>query len=74
MLFLDAEALAARLSPGSLIDALDRAFRADIRGELSELARGSVIGRREPGEITLFKSVGCALEDLAAAQLAVSGE
>jgi alanine dehydrogenase len=47
---------------------------ADIRGELSELARGSVVGRREPGEITLFKSVGCALEDLAAAELAVSGE
>jgi alanine dehydrogenase len=46
---------------------------ADIRGELSELARGSVIGRREPGEITLFKSVGCALEDLAAAELALSG-
>jgi len=27
---------------------------------------------RDPAEITLFKSVGTALEDLAAAQLAVS--
>jgi alanine dehydrogenase len=60
---------------GELVHALAAGLisTADIRGELSELARGSVIGRREPGEITLFKSVGCALEDLAAAELAVSG-
>jgi ornithine cyclodeaminase/alanine dehydrogenase-like protein (mu-crystallin family) len=44
---------------------------ADIRGELSELVRGSVAGRGAAGEITLFKSVGCAIEDLAAAQLAL---
>lgn len=42
---------------------------ADIKGELSELVRGSVTGRRSAEEITLFKSVGCAIEDLAAAQL-----
>ena len=59
---------------GELVHALaaGRISTADIRGELSELARGSVDGRREHGEITLFKSVGCALEDLAAAELAVS--
>jgi alanine dehydrogenase len=59
---------------GELAHALaaGRISTADIRGELSELARGSVSGRREPDEITLFKSVGCALEDLAAAELAVS--
>jgi alanine dehydrogenase len=44
----------------------------DIRGELAELARGSITGRTGSAEITLFKSVGCALEDLAAAELAVS--
>ena len=59
---------------GELVQALAAGLisTADIRGELSELARGSVSGRRDPGEITLFKSVGCALEDLAAAELAVS--
>ena len=43
----------------------------DIVGELSELCRGTVAGRRTEGEITVFKSVGTALEDLAAAELAV---
>lgn len=41
-----------------------------IQGELSELARGTVKGRQGPNEITLFKSVGAALEDLAGAILA----
>jgi ornithine cyclodeaminase len=45
---------------------------ADVRGELSELVRGSVAGRRAAEEITLFKSVGCAIEDLAAAELAIA--
>jgi ornithine cyclodeaminase len=44
---------------------------ADIRGELADLVRGTVAGRRSAQEITLFKSVGCALEDLAAAELAL---
>lgn len=47
---------------------------ADICGELPELVRGSAAGRRSPQEITLFKSVGCALEDLAAARLALDEE
>ena len=37
--------------------------------ELSELCRGSHPGRRRDDEITVFKSVGAALEDLAAAIL-----
>lgn len=41
----------------------------DIAGELSELARGAVPGRRSRQDITLFKSTGCALEDLVAATL-----
>jgi len=45
---------------------------ADVRGELSDLVRGSVAGRRAAEEITLFKSVGCAIEDLAAAELAIA--
>jgi alanine dehydrogenase len=47
----------------------------DVIGDLHELTRGQRMGRA-PGDvtaITLFKSVGAALEDLAAAELAVSG-
>ena len=43
--------------------------REDVRGELAELVTGAVRGRSEDGDITLFKSVGTAIEDLAAAQL-----
>jgi ornithine cyclodeaminase/alanine dehydrogenase-like protein (mu-crystallin family) len=38
----------------------------DIRGDLYDLARGTGRGRDAAGEITLFKSVGAAIEDLAA--------
>jgi ornithine cyclodeaminase len=40
-----------------------------IAGELAELAQGRVPGRSFHNQITLFKSVGTALEDLAAAEL-----
>ncbi|HEX9769720.1 MAG TPA: ornithine cyclodeaminase family protein [Kiloniellales bacterium] len=43
---------------------------ADIAGDLFELTRGERAGRRYYDQITLFKSVGTALEDLAAAELA----
>ena len=42
----------------------------DIVGDLFDLCRGRVEGRRDDSETTLFKSVGTALEDLAAATLA----
>jgi ornithine cyclodeaminase len=38
-----------------------------ILGDLFELARGTVHGRKTAEEITFFKSVGAAIEDLAAA-------
>jgi ornithine cyclodeaminase/alanine dehydrogenase-like protein (mu-crystallin family) len=38
-----------------------------ILAELGELLTGKATGRRSPGEITLFKSLGIAIEDLAAA-------
>jgi ornithine cyclodeaminase len=41
-----------------------------IKAELAELVRGTRGGRSAAGEITLFKSVGAALEDLAGAILA----
>jgi ornithine cyclodeaminase len=39
---------------------------ADIRADLAALVRGTHAGRTSPAAITLFKSVGTALEDLAA--------
>jgi alanine dehydrogenase len=38
-----------------------------IRGELGEVLLGKAAGRTAPDEITLFKSLGLAIEDLAAA-------
>jgi ornithine cyclodeaminase/alanine dehydrogenase-like protein (mu-crystallin family) len=43
--------------------------REHVVAELAQLLRGEVQGRQTPQEITLFKSVGTALEDLAAARL-----
>jgi ornithine cyclodeaminase/alanine dehydrogenase-like protein (mu-crystallin family) len=42
-----------------------------IRGELGELLTGDVAARTSSGELTVFKSLGVAVEDLAAAELAV---
>jgi alanine dehydrogenase len=42
---------------------------ADIQGDLHELCRGTKLGRKTDAEVTLFKSVGTALEDLAAASM-----
>lgn len=44
-------------------------LRTDIRADLGQLCRGEHPGRQSADAITLFKSVGCSLEDLAAAQL-----
>jgi ornithine cyclodeaminase len=43
-----------------------------IRAELAELCRGDHPGRTSPDEITVFKSVGAAIEDLVAANLVVT--
>lgn len=58
---------------GDLVQALARGVIApdNITGDLAELLRGDCPGRAGRAEITLFKSVGTALEDLAAAQLVV---
>ena len=56
---------------GDLIDPIARSVidRGRVEGELADLVTGRVVGRRTAEEITLFKSVGTALEDLAATQL-----
>ncbi len=43
--------------------------KGTLAGDLAGLCRGRVAGRLIDGEITLFKSVGSAIEDLAAASL-----
>ena len=45
-------------------------MESDIKAELAELTRGEKPGRTSDDEITAFKSVGAALEDLAGAILA----
>jgi ornithine cyclodeaminase/alanine dehydrogenase-like protein (mu-crystallin family) len=45
--------------------------RDHIASDLHELVSGKKAGRTSPTDITLFKSVGCALEDLVAAEMLV---
>jgi alanine dehydrogenase len=56
---------------GDLVDPIARGVigRERVEAELADLVRGRVAGRQTVEEITLFKSVGTALEDLAAAWL-----
>lgn len=42
---------------------------SDVKGDLYDLSRGAHAGRSRADEITMFKSVGTAIEDLAAAIL-----
>jgi len=54
---------------GDLLQARDEGkfdFK-DVKGDLAALCRGSAKGRATAGEITLFKSAGTAIEDLATA-------
>lgn len=59
---------------GDLLDPLARGVieRRRIEAELADLASGRAMGRSNAHEITLFKSVGTAIEDLAVAQFVVS--
>ena len=56
---------------GDLLEPLTRGVFGigDVRATLQQLARGEAGGRRNDDERTVFKSVGTALEDLAAAML-----
>ncbi len=69
--FVDTRAGATR-EGGDIVQAVDSGAltHADIAADLHDLTRGDHPGRRDAQEITLFKSVGAALEDLAAARLA----
>ena len=58
---------------GDVVEPLSRGIikRERVEGELADLASGRVSGRVKDDEITLFKSVGTAIEDLAAARMIV---
>ena len=62
---------AARREAGDLIqaEAAGRFRLSDIAASLTDLSSGRSAGRRDAQDVTLFKSVGLALEDLAAAEL-----
>ncbi len=72
--YVDTRAGASR-EAGDIVDPLARGIitPADIQGDLFDLCRGKVKGRQSAAEITLFKSVGSAIEDLAAAMLVWKG-
>jgi len=72
-LFVDTQA-GAFAEAGDILDPLARGVvkRAQVEGDLADLVCGRVRGRASSEEITLFKSVGTAIEDLAAAQLIVA--
>jgi ornithine cyclodeaminase len=69
-LFVDSRAAAMKEAGDILLAIGEGAIAPDhIAGELGELPLGRVTGRTSPGEVTLFKSLGMAIEDVAAAQL-----
>lgn len=61
----------ARAEAGELLqaEAEGRFQWSDVAADLAALVTGAHPGRRSSAEITLFKSVGAAIEDLAAARL-----
>jgi ornithine cyclodeaminase len=66
--FVDAEAALSEGGDVALALKSGALMRADVVGDLAALTRGAP-GRGGSDEITLFKSVGAAIEDLAAAML-----
>jgi len=67
--FVDTEEALAKA--GDVLQAVSEGhfLPAHLQGTLAQLCRGQAQGRRSGEETTLFKSVGSALEDLAAAEL-----
>jgi ornithine cyclodeaminase len=69
-LFVDRRESALNEAGDFLLPRAERVIGDDhIRGEIGEVLLDRVPGRTSPKEITLFKSLGLAVEDLAAVQL-----
>jgi ornithine cyclodeaminase/alanine dehydrogenase-like protein (mu-crystallin family) len=73
-LYVDSEEALAK--SGDLLGPLSRGIvgAGNLGGTLAELCRGTAAARQSPQQRTVFKSVGTALEDLAAAMLVCSAE
>jgi alanine dehydrogenase len=71
-LIVDSRA-AAVLEAGDIVIPISEGAIGDrhIAGELGEVVLGQCVGRRHDDEITIFKSLGMAVEDVVAARLAV---
>ena len=70
-LFVDSRTGALAEAGDVVIPMKEGAFgEGHIAGELGELAAGRIRGRSQPSEVTVFKSLGMAVEDVAAAYLA----
>ena len=69
-LFVDRRESALAEAGDILIPMAEGAFNADhIRGDLGGVLLGADPGRERPSDVTVFKSLGLAIEDLAAARL-----
>jgi ornithine cyclodeaminase len=69
LVFVDRRESALAEAGDILIPISEGAFTADhIRGDVGGLLTGSQQGRESSGDVTLFKSLGLAIEDLAAAR------
>lgn len=67
--YVDTRANCFREAGEILVPVAEGVFSLDeVRGELADLCAGRVAGRESAAEITVFKSVGCALGDLAGAR------
>lgn len=70
-LFVDSRA-AALVESGDIVMGIQQGHLTASRivGELGELLAGKIQGRVAPGDVTIFKSLGLAVEDVVAADLA----
>ena len=71
-LFVDSKA-AALVESGDVVQGIaeGRFDKDHVRGELGEVVLGRVAGRTSAADITVFKSLGMAVEDVVAADLAL---
>lgn len=71
--FVDSRA-AARVEAGDLLIPIGEGAisEAHIAGELGELVSGRATGRTDAKQVTIFKSLGLAVEDMVAAHLALT--
>lgn len=69
-LYVDSSA-AAVVEAGDIVMNISAGLfdQSHIRGEIGELVLGRIDGRQSPGDITVFKSLGMAVEDVVAADL-----